>query len=459
MSPDLPPRKSAELTDLQFSGSGGTQLWAIGYGNDSVHVGRREAKRKGNLEGSSTRGGSLHAQAAGDRVGGRRILGICGDNDNAPERSARPAELLHGSGALLVGSRCLRQATAGGLGSHYDMLHNTSKCRDRSRRGQCLLDLQRRVGSLDRYDFKKPHAPGADDHSDGEILRYARGVVRASRRLESPLLRRDRPVSLRRRHGRGNKRIIRLDTSSRMAGAPASAPERAAREECALGRTRSSRRIVASGILEQPSGLGDPRRPALRHGRNDGLLSCLRSGAARPAARHGAWTGSLSASRSGPTARSGSPIGSGARSCPIPFSEPAPLRHSSLAVGPSRSFSSRSGVASGLFFAVIPDKQLKGSPVAAAHAPISPTDELVPRRRSSRSLAAWTGSSSWVRRKDRSTAQRSAIDGIDTTPAREKRPVSETEAQRVASPRSAWRPTCARRLSPRQQTSGLAGGA
>ncbi|MFO0739609.1 MAG: PepSY domain-containing protein [Labilithrix sp.] len=92
-------------------------------------------------------------------------------------------------------------------------------------------------------------------------------------------------------------------------------------------------------------------------------------------------------------------------------------------------------VASGLFFAVIPDKQLKGAPVAAAHAaPISPTDELVPPStivaklgRVDKIELVGTPEGPFYRAKVGDRRHRyDARSG-------EERPVSETEAQRVAS--------------------------
>ena len=53
-----------------------------------------------------------------------------------------------------------------GLGSHLDMLHNTSFCS-----GIAHVDANRywtfngELGSLDLYDFHKPHPPGGEDHS------------------------------------------------------------------------------------------------------------------------------------------------------------------------------------------------------------------------------------------------------------------------------------------------------
>lgn len=62
--------------------------------------------------------------------------------------------------------------------THIDMLHETPFCMGlASEAGTIYWAFNGQVGALDRYDFHEPHGPGEDDHSDGEVWRYATGAV------------------------------------------------------------------------------------------------------------------------------------------------------------------------------------------------------------------------------------------------------------------------------------------
>ena len=109
------------------------------------------------------------------------------------------------------------------------------------------------VGSVDRYDFKEPHIAGGHDHSDGEIHRYIEGELKRVERVPSHMAFGS--------FGRmlyiadtGNKRIIRLDTSSGTEGSRFSPTY----DELAVSNYVNDAElveIVAPGTLELPSGL------------------------------------------------------------------------------------------------------------------------------------------------------------------------------------------------------------
>jgi sugar lactone lactonase YvrE len=69
------------------------------------------------------------------------------------------------------------------------------------------------VGAFDRYDFNRPHEPGGEDHSDGEIWRYGEGELSRVPGVPSGMAydeRRQRLYVADSGHGR----VVALDTSS-----------------------------------------------------------------------------------------------------------------------------------------------------------------------------------------------------------------------------------------------------
>jgi hypothetical protein len=67
---------------------------------------------------------------------------------------------------------------SGGNGSHMDMLHASSYCQGIAHEsGNIYWVFDGLNNDIVRYDFKEDHGPGADDHSDGEILRYSEVTV------------------------------------------------------------------------------------------------------------------------------------------------------------------------------------------------------------------------------------------------------------------------------------------
>ncbi|HEV8247363.1 MAG TPA: hypothetical protein VGP93_16405 [Polyangiaceae bacterium] len=63
-------------------------------------------------------------------------------------------------------------------GLHIDMLHDTPYCMGVAHeRDNVYWVYNGDLGALDRYDFKVPHPPGGEDHSDGELLRYLEGEL------------------------------------------------------------------------------------------------------------------------------------------------------------------------------------------------------------------------------------------------------------------------------------------
>ncbi len=139
-------------------------------------------------------------------------------------------------------------------GSHYDMLHATPWCMGIAHeRDNVYWAFNGHVGALDRYDFHEDHGPGAEDHSDGEIHRYAEGQVARVAGVPSHMEFNDDDQHLY-VVDTGNERIIKLDTTSGKKGLPFSPVyEPLADYGKMTGAVVSD--VVSAGLLDKPSGL------------------------------------------------------------------------------------------------------------------------------------------------------------------------------------------------------------
>jgi hypothetical protein len=113
-----------------------------------------------------------------------------------------------------------RDEFEGGSSSHLDMLHHSPKAMGiaaGARPTTAASDMREywvfngMAGSIDRYFFNKPHALGADDHSDGITIRYAAGQLKRQTDVPSHLA---FDANTRQLYiaDTGNRRIVRLDT-------------------------------------------------------------------------------------------------------------------------------------------------------------------------------------------------------------------------------------------------------
>ncbi|MBS1151357.1 MAG: putative secreted protein [Myxococcaceae bacterium] len=113
-----------------------------------------------------------------------------------------------------------RSQFEGGSQSHLDMLHHSPKAMGiaaGARPTTAASDTREywvfngMAGSIDRYFFNKPHALGADDHSDGIAIRYAAGQLKRLADVPSHLAfdATSRQLYI---ADTGNRRVVRLDT-------------------------------------------------------------------------------------------------------------------------------------------------------------------------------------------------------------------------------------------------------
>jgi len=137
--------------------------------------------------------------------------------------------------------------------THIDMLHESPYCMGIAHeQGNVYWAFNGDAGSLDRYDFHAPHEPGGDDHSDGELWRYATGAL--SRVADVPShLAYDASSALLYAADTGHGRIVALDTTSGSPGADVTTYD-PIQTHASMNAARLVE-IVPPGVLEQPSGL------------------------------------------------------------------------------------------------------------------------------------------------------------------------------------------------------------
>lgn len=137
--------------------------------------------------------------------------------------------------------------------THIDMMHSSPYCMGIAHeRDNVYWTFNGDAGSLDRYDFKVPHAPGLDDHSDGEILRYATGQLSRVTNVPSHLAY-DRETEMLFAVDTGKQRLVRLDTKTGTRGADIDQYDRVQVHSSMDGASLVE--IVRPGVFQRPSGL------------------------------------------------------------------------------------------------------------------------------------------------------------------------------------------------------------
>lgn len=137
-------------------------------------------------------------------------------------------------------------------GSHLDMLHQTPYCMGIAHeQGNVYWTFNGLAGALDRYDFAADHGPGWDDHSDGEVQRYAVGQFKRVEGVPSHMVVVDGWVYT---ADTGNRRIVRFNPEgATVSGAIAPTYEPLAVNEILTGGTLTD--VITFGATSLPSGL------------------------------------------------------------------------------------------------------------------------------------------------------------------------------------------------------------
>jgi len=142
-------------------------------------------------------------------------------------------------------------------GTHLDMLHNTPFGMGIAHeRDNVYWVFNGQLGALDRYDFHEPHVIGGEDHSDGEMWRYAEGELLRVPELPSHLVL-DKQSRLLYVVDSGNQRVVRLDIDSGTANGNVPTNDPIVSHVRMDGAKLED--FVPPGVLERPSGiaLGD----------------------------------------------------------------------------------------------------------------------------------------------------------------------------------------------------------
>lgn len=137
--------------------------------------------------------------------------------------------------------------------THIDMLHESPYCMGVAHdHDNVYWTFNGDAGSLDRYDFHAPHEPGGDDHSDGELERYATGELLRMPEVPSHLVF-DPDTRLLYAADSGHGRVVALDTTAGTPGDPVTTYDPIQIHVSMTGSKLSE--VVAPGRLRVPSGL------------------------------------------------------------------------------------------------------------------------------------------------------------------------------------------------------------
>lgn len=184
-------------------------------------------------------------------MGDKDTFGTCGEAATGNYEDD-PAQFIGPS--LWSSNLDIYAQPSGGNGSHLDMLHATPQCMGMAHeRDNVYWVFNGNVGSIDRYDFKQDHGPGADDHSDGEIFRYIPGELKRVPNVPSHMEYNDSDAQLY-VADTGNARIITLDTTAGTLGGRFSPVYEPLASSGMMNDTVMTTLISDSALIE-PSGL------------------------------------------------------------------------------------------------------------------------------------------------------------------------------------------------------------
>lgn len=270
------PTRNVQTTDLEFHPSRTNELWLV-HRQPKSNAACTQSVGAGcaSLEGSTTtitNLGEPNERAEWKRDGNawhfmRRppALAFSADNDNfatcGEEWTGNFLPVPRNNDASFIGPSLWSSDPAvyaitppGGNGSHLDMLHESPYCTGIAwDSGNAFWAINGEIGSVDYYDFNNDHGPGNDDHSDGELFRYAMGELSRVENVPSHLAL-DHETGLLYIADTGNGRIAVMDTNSGSRGGNVSPIwEPLADQAMMNGVTIVD--LVPPGLLDQPSGL------------------------------------------------------------------------------------------------------------------------------------------------------------------------------------------------------------
>jgi hypothetical protein len=242
---------NTQPVDLAFSAVDPSQLWVMRYATLAtlvlVRPGTPEQEAKVIADPDAIHFANKTPAIA---WGEGNTWATCGDNTNPISKN----NLFMGPALFSGDLSVFAKATPKGLGSHLDMLHASPLCRGIAHeRANVYWVFNAYDKSIDRYDFHRDHGPGEDDHSDGEIYRYAKDQVLGKDGIPSHIAYSPDDAMLY-VADTGNARVAKLDTRSGTKGEPL--PRR---NEPLVGNAMMSGAAISDfvpkGTLEAPTGI------------------------------------------------------------------------------------------------------------------------------------------------------------------------------------------------------------
>lgn len=244
--------KRHQPIDLEWNPAIKDELWITNYASSSLTILRKAGTPEQTVEMRRDAAYShfmlyppAFAWGSVSRQWGQQF-GTCGNGNNGGNDFMGPS--LYSSSMDLFGYQ-----TEGGLGTHLDMLHSTPFCRGIAwgGTGNVYFTFNAQSGSIERYDFRNDHGPGADDHSDGVIHRYLTGQVRGVDNVMSHLSYNldDRRLYV---ADTGNQRLLVMDVARTTTGQDFPGLEPIRERKLAQAPTQI---LAEGGELVAPSGL------------------------------------------------------------------------------------------------------------------------------------------------------------------------------------------------------------
>lgn len=249
------PEVKPQPVDLAFNPADPGELWVVSYSDDAVHVGFVDGAAPEFRRFRDPAAGHFMYRPPALAMGDNGFWGTCGDNDNSQNPAAGDGDSTNFMGpALFTTDRSVFAKAITQLGSHYDMLHSTPFCRGIAHvEANWYWVFNAFDGSLDKYNFAQDHGPGEDDHSDGEIYRYAVGQVKGVDGVPSHVVY-DPTDAFLYVADTGNARVVRLDTRSGTKGARLPRRNEPLAASAMMDGT-AVEEVVPPGTLQSPSGI------------------------------------------------------------------------------------------------------------------------------------------------------------------------------------------------------------
>jgi hypothetical protein len=248
------PGAAVKPTDIGFSEA--DEMWIVGYGDNSLHRGTGMSTDTPTFKRIlDPAAGHFMLKPPAIAIGAPGFFATCGDNLNERGGGDGSARFFMGPALFDTDPAILGVRTAGGLGSHVDMLHNTPLCRGIAHEKANIYWVFNGLDhSLDKYNFNQPHEPGGDDHSDGEIYRYAMGKVKGVEDGTPSHVFFDATDKFLYVADTGNARVVKLDTTKGKKGESLERQNEILVDEGVMDGT-DVEVVVAPGTLTKPSGL------------------------------------------------------------------------------------------------------------------------------------------------------------------------------------------------------------